>query len=514
MLAGSPVLPQTPRPRIAASPAPLRTAVRASAAPPAAPADAGWPGAKLKPMAIAVGVGLALRFLVPIPMGVTEQAWSTLAIFISTILGLVLEPLPVGAWAFCGLTTAVFTKTLTFQAAFSAFTNEVIWLIVCSFFFAKGFEKTGLGQRVANLFVRAVGKSTLGLAYGLTVAEALISPAMPSTSARAGGIFVPIIKSLSEASGSMPNDPSRTKLGAFLIASQLHSSNHTSALFLTAAAQNLLCLNLAAAIGVNVGNAFVTWFTAACVPALVGTLLMPFLTYKLLDPELKDTPEAPQRAAERLAAMGPMSRDERIMLSVMGLAVVLWVTGDKIGVSAVQAAMLGLSCLLVTGVLKWRDCLEYTPAWDTLTWFAVLIGMSSQLNQMGLISTFAGQMGAAITSLNLGWPAVAVALNVIYYFLHYLFASQTAHVGALFTAFTAMMVASGVPPVLAALSLALNTNLFGAITHYASGQAAVYYGAGFLQLPEVFRLGAVLTAVNLAVWIVLGGVWWKVIGLY
>lgn len=47
-----------------------------------------------------------------------------------------------GAWAFSGLTVAVLTKTLTFQAAFAAFTNEVIWLIVCSFFFAKGFEKT------------------------------------------------------------------------------------------------------------------------------------------------------------------------------------------------------------------------------------------------------------------------------------------------------------------------------------------------------------------------------------
>ena len=39
--------------------------------------------------------------------------------------------------------------------------------------------------------------------------------------------------------------------------------------------------------------------------------------------------------------MGPMSRDETIMLATMGFAVVLWVTGDAIGVSSVVAAMLG-----------------------------------------------------------------------------------------------------------------------------------------------------------------------------
>jgi DASS family divalent anion:Na+ symporter len=56
---------------------------------------------------------------------------------VSTIAGLVLEPLPVGAWAFLSATVAIATKTLSFTSAFTAFTNDVIWLIVVSFFFAK-----------------------------------------------------------------------------------------------------------------------------------------------------------------------------------------------------------------------------------------------------------------------------------------------------------------------------------------------------------------------------------------
>ncbi len=179
-----------------------------------------WEGVKPLPFVVSVGVGLALRYLVAKPVAVTTQAWQLLAIFLSTITGLVLSPLPVGAWAFLGLTVAVVTKTLTFGAAFGAFTNDVIWLIVISFFFARGFVKTGLGDRIATYFVKILGKSTLGLSYGLVVSEALLAPAMPSTTARAGGVFLPIIKSLSLSAGSRPNDKSSKKLGSYLVQSQ------------------------------------------------------------------------------------------------------------------------------------------------------------------------------------------------------------------------------------------------------------------------------------------------------
>lgn len=57
------------------------------------------------------------------------------------------------------------------------------------------------------------------------------------------------------------------------------------------------------------------------------------------------------------------------------------VCGDAVGISAVVAAMMGLSVLLLTGVLSWRDCLTYPPAWDTLFWFAVLVGVHSLLSR-------------------------------------------------------------------------------------------------------------------------------------
>ena len=213
-------------------------------------------------------------------------------------------------------------------------------------------------------------------------------------------------------------------------------------------------------------------------PAAVVLLLTPALMYKLFPPAIRDTPEAPKLAEAQLKAMGPMSRDERLMLATMAGAVVLWVAGDALGISAVVTAMLGLCALLLTGVLTWRDCITHPGAWDTLFWFAILVGMSGQLNAMGIISHFAGLVGDRLVAANLGWPAVFGLLNAVYFVLHYMFASQTAHVGALYSAFLGMMLVAGVPGPLAALSLGYMSNLFGSVTHFGSGQAAVYYGAG------------------------------------
>lgn len=65
----------------------------------------------------------------------------------------------------------------------------------------------------------------------------------------------------------------------------------------------------------------------------------------------------------------------------------------------------------LTGVLTWRDCLEYSPAWDTLIWFAILISMSNGLNESGLITTFANIVGQQLNSFNLGWQVSGLSGN-------------------------------------------------------------------------------------------------------
>ena len=156
---------------------------------------ANWKGAKLKPLGYSVLAGLVVA-LIPAPAGVTAQAWSLLAVFVGTIVGIITNPLPLGAVAMIGLTVSMTTGLLPFSAAFSAFSSEIPWLIAIAFFLARGFIKTGLGNRIAYKIVSLFGKSTLGLTYSLVFSEALLAPAIPSLAARAGGIFLPLAKAL------------------------------------------------------------------------------------------------------------------------------------------------------------------------------------------------------------------------------------------------------------------------------------------------------------------------------
>jgi divalent anion:Na+ symporter, DASS family len=455
-------------------------------------------------------VGVALWFT-PAPDGVKPQAWHLLAIFVATIVAIVAKPLPMGAVAILGITATALTGVLEPAQALSGFSNSVIWLIVLAFFIARGFIKTGLGTRIAYQFVRLLGGRTLGLSYGLLATDLVMAPAIPSNTARAGGVIYPIAKSLSSSYGSEPDEGSRRRIGTFLTLTAFHGNVITSAMFVTAMAANPLAVQLAGAAGVHLS--WGEWALAALLPGLVALLVVPLVVYKLQRPEVTRTPEAPQEARRKLAEMGPMSRAEKTMLATFALLLGLWTLGDQLwDLNATVAALVGIAVLLITKVLTWDDVLGERTAWDTLVWFAALVMMATFLNSLGLIKWFSGEMSDAVGGL--AWQPAFIALALIYFVSHYFFASNTAHVSAMYAAFLATAIALGTPAVLAALVFGFLSSLFGGLTHYGSGPAPVLYGSGYVPLGTWWRIGALVGAVNLVIWIVVGGAWMRLIGVW
>lgn len=278
-----------------------------------------WQGAAIKPLIASIAVGVILWF-VPAPNGVSRIAWQLLSIFLATIVGIITQPLPLGAVALMGLGACVLTKTLTFAAAFSAFGDPIPWLIALAFFFARGFIKTGLGNRIAYQFVSLFGSSSLGLGYSLVFSEALLAPAIPSVSARAGGIFLPLVKSLCVACGSNVGDGTEHKLGSWLMLTCFQTSVISSSMFLTAMAANPLAANLTATT-INMTIGWMDWAKAAIVPGLVSLVVVPLLLYIVYPPTVKSSPDAPKLAKEKLEKMGPMSKNEIIMAGTLLLTV-------------------------------------------------------------------------------------------------------------------------------------------------------------------------------------------------
>jgi len=458
-----------------------------------------------------VVLGLAvIILLIPVPAGITPKSWRLLAIFAATIMGSILQPLPGSAMVLLGVTALSLFKVMTIEESLTGYADPVVWLVLAAFFISRGMIKTGLGRRIAFLFIKAIGKHSLGLGYALISTEALLGAVIPSTGARSGGIIFPIAKSLAEAYDSKPGITAR-RLGAFLMTTVYQCNVVVCAMYLTGQASNPIIAKLAKeTTGIDVTYAL--WIGAAIVPAVVSLLLVPLLIYRVYPPEIKHTPAAAQFASEELKRMGKTKWSEWLMLLVFALVAALWMTPKQTGFHYATVALVGICVLLLSGVLSWQDLISERPAWDVFIWYGGLLRMAEALGQTGLTKRFA----ESAASLTVGWTwwLALGALLLVYFYAHYGFASITAHATAMYAPFLIVILAAGAPPFLAVLSLAYFSNLGASLTHYGTTPAPIYFGAGYVSQKSWWLVGLVVSVLTISIWSIIGFSWWKVLKLW
>ena len=448
--------------------------------------------------------------LIPVPSGITPQSWRLLAIFAATIMGSIVRPIPGAAVVLLGVTALPLFRVLTINEALTGYADPVVWLVLAAFFISRGMIKTGLGRRIAFLFIKAIGRHSLGLSYALGSTEMVLATVIPSTGARSGGIIFPIAKSLAEAYESRPG-PTANRLGAFLMTSVYQCNVIVCATFLTGQASNPIIARFAQEVtGIEI--TYARWAVAAIVPSLLSLLVVPWLLYRVFPPEIKHTPAASELASTELKAMGPMKWSEWLMLLVFALVCTLWMTNKLHGIDYAVVALLGISVLLLTGVLDWEDLISEKAAWSVFIWYGGLIRMAEALGQTGITKKFA-EASASLTTGWKWWLALA-SLLLIYFFAHYVFASITAHVTAMYTPFLIVILAAGAPTYVAVLSLAYFSNLAASLTHYGTTPAPIYFGAGYTSQRNWWLLGLITSVATIIIWSVAGFTWWKVLGLW
>ena len=448
---------------------------------------------------LAIGLGI---WFVPVPEGLTAPAWHLFALFIAAIVSVVAGALPILTASVLALALAVLSGTLSPAKAYAGFANATILLIVVAFLVARAVVKCGLGQRIGHLVVSLFGRSTLGLSYSVFIVDAVIAPAFPSNTARSG-ILYPLASSLAEAAGAKPGEPGRKRLGALLMFSGMASLSLSSALWLTAMAANPLGTEIAKPLGLHIG--FGSWLIAAALPTLLGIALLPLVLYKIIGPEVTATPEAPAAARKALAALGPLSRSERIVAATFLFMVVLWAASGTLQIDSTAIAFLGLGVLLGTGVLTLGDIAKEGDVLATYIWFAALFTLSGQLNELGFMGYLGQRLAGELAGL--AWVWAGLVLVVAYVLMHYLFVSQTAHLLALFGVFLDVGVKLGVPAGPLAFQLLFATNYFSAITPQGSSANLLFAGSGFLAQGELYKLGIICTLFNLLLYLLVGTPW-------
>src|SRR5262245_17989119 len=291
-----------------------------------------------------VAVNAAVVLVLPRPANVTPSGWRVTALFLSTIAGLMIQPMPGAALVIVSLTLFVVVGGLPATRVLAGFASPAVWLVLTAMLMSRALRESGLSRRIALMFVRLVGQTSLGVSYALAATDVILASGM-SITGRSGGIMLPIARSIAELYESRPGETAR-RLGRFLMTALYQGSAVSCAMFLTGQASNVLVAGFAAKLaGVTV--TWSSWFIAGLVPGLVSTAVVPLAVRYLLPPDITRTPAASTFAADELVRMGRLRRDEAITLTIFTCVLLLWMTTSWHGIDVAIVALGALGALLV-----------------------------------------------------------------------------------------------------------------------------------------------------------------------
>lgn len=463
-----------------------------------------------------LGVWLAL-VLVPLPAGLGRNAWSYFALFAAVIVGLILEPLPPAAIGLIGLALAGISRLVdptpaaSITWALSGFQDRTVWLIFGAFVFSIGYGKTGLGRRVALWLVRLLGGRTLGLGYAIALADLALAPGTPSNTGRSAGTIFPVIRSIPGLYGSEPG-PSARRIGSYIMWTAFAATAVTSSMFVTALAPNATALALVKQ-ATQLDITWTQWLAGFWPIGVLLIALVPLLVYVIYPPGIKTSKEVPAWAAQELRRMGPIGRPEKMMAALVALAIFLWIVGSNKDIAvpflgsqfidATGVVLLVNALMLVARVIEWDDILGNKDAWNVLIWFATLVALADGLNRVGFVTWVARGLASMVTGIP---PLTVMAILVaFFFFVHYMFASLTAHAVAVLPVLLATgMAVPGLPVKVFALLLVYSLGMMGVLSPYATGPAPVYYASGYVPRRDFWALGLVFGTIYLVTLLAIG----------
>jgi L-tartrate/succinate antiporter len=459
----------------------------------------------LVPLAIGVLIAVA-----PVPDGLSPHAWRYFALFVTVIAAIITEPVAPAILGMAGVIVAAafgLVRDMPAQSAqwaLSGFGNATGWLIFAGYMFTRGYAETGLGKRLALHLVRLLGHRTLGLGYAVAFADLILAPVTASATARSAGTIYPIARQIPELYDSRPDDGTARRIGAYVLYTALAASFVTSSMFITALAPNTLAVAIIRQT-TGAGVSWLDWFVGFAPVGVTLLAVIPWLIYKVYPPDIRVAPEAPRWAADQLAAMGAMSRKELTLLVLVCSALALWIGAASV-IDPAVSAMCVVLLMVLSGVVSWDDVIGHAQAWNVLIWFATMVTLAGGLVDTGFIQWLAKSMSPSFERL--GPSTAIVAVVSAYFFLHYFFASITAHSASMLPIFLAVAVMiPAVSPKQWGLLLAYPLGLMGVLTTYTAGHSPIYYGSGYISRRAFWSLGLLLGGFYLIVYLAIAVPW-------
>ncbi|WP_417360791.1 DASS family sodium-coupled anion symporter [Gallaecimonas pentaromativorans] len=394
--------------------------------------------------------------------------------------------------------------------AMSGFTSSGLVLVAAALFIAAAMTITGLDRRIALMTLSRIGVGYGRILIGTLVVTVVLSLLVPSATARVACV-VPIMMGMIAAFGVSKDSPFAA--GVMIMVAQATSVWNVG--IQTAAAQNLLTADFIHQV-TGQSISWSTWLLAGAPWAILMSVALYWVVHRLMPAKSVAIAGGKDTVKKALQELGPMSRNEKTLLGVTLVLLLLWATGGKlhhVDTATVTATGLGVLLLPGLGVMSWKEVQSRIP-WGTLLVFGVGISLGS-----ALLQTHAGQwlgnvvvQGMGLESLSPFWLFAVLSLFLIV--VHLGFASATALTSTmmpiLLSLLTAISSELNVPGMALLLGFAIS---FGFILPINAPQNMVCIGTDTFTSRQFIKVGIPVTIIGYLVMLLLAASWWPLLGL-
>jgi len=406
--------------------------------------------------------------------------------------------------------TALLGTSAGLGLAFSGFANTALALVASALFLAAAMTATGLDKRIALGILARVGVKARHVVAGAILVGFVMAFLVPSTTARVA-CLVPITLGIISAFGV-------NRKGAFagmLMITTVQTATIWNVGIKTASAQNMVAIGFIEN-SLQKSITWLEWFVAAAPFGILMSIALYFIMTRMMPAEVEQVPGGREQIQKSLAELGPMKTSEKKLLAISLTLLAFWATEGilhRFDTSSTTLAAVALMFLPGIGIMTWKEAQPRIP-WGTVVLFGIGISVGTALLQTKGASFLAN---LAVAEFGLKYASSLFVLAVLSLFLtliHLGFASATALASAMIPIVIAVLQGIATPGInIVGMTMLLQFVVsFGFILVVNAPQNMLAYGTETFEAKDFVRTGLVVTAIALALIMLLGVTYWRWLG--
>jgi DASS family divalent anion:Na+ symporter len=423
-------------------------------------------------------------------------------IFISSMLGIMLDICEPCALLFLSICVASLTGIVEVKQCFSGFSNIVPWLIFSALSLSSVMTKTTLGMRLAYLFVKLFGKNITGLSYSIIATEFLTAPVIPSNTARGANIGLPLVTAIARYVSSNTDGVPEKSIGAYLAILYSYSNSVCSAIFITAMISNAIIVEILATEGIHLN--WLSWCGFMVLPGICILLILPFILRILFGQNISSLEGIRSQAAANYKAMGKLSQPEKCILCVFSVMLLMWIFSGPLGIPIIITVLMGIVAFVMLGLLSIKEAFSSYSTLNPVIMLGILISYVNCLVSSGAIEWFNGVISSCLSGMNV--DNAYYLLTIIYYFTHYFFSGEGGRIIALYSAFLTTGLALGIEPLKLGMTLAFFSSTSDVLAHYTCPASITMFSPGYISAGKWLTTGLIISLIMMGIWFTYVGI--------